>query len=49
MKLYNATASETAPLWYPPGVPTENLPATRRDLLNLTGKCSATMAECEHC
>lgn len=39
--LYNSAASELAPIRYPAGVPGENLPQTRRELLNFTGKCSA--------
>ncbi|KAI5839538.1 hypothetical protein DFP73DRAFT_561250 [Morchella snyderi] len=36
MRLYNASASEMAPLRYPVGVPRDQLPGTRRDLATFT-------------
>ena len=49
MRLHNASAHGGLPVRYPPGVPTSTLPATRDGFLYLTGRCSTTMNECEHC
>ena len=47
MRLYNSSANDLTPLKYPTGVSVSSLPATRVEFLDLTGKCSATMCECE--
>ena len=49
MRLYNASVNDITPLRYPQRVSVGRLPATRREFRGFTGKCSATMGECEHC
>ncbi|RPA94348.1 hypothetical protein L873DRAFT_1793023 [Choiromyces venosus 120613-1] len=45
MMLYNASASNRAPLCYPAGIPVNNLPATRDDLIDFTGPQLQVAAE----
>ena len=45
MRLFNASASDYAPLYVPPGIAPGILPASRRLLFEFTGKHPATMGE----